>query len=240
MSNETVLGLDLGTNSIGWTLMEFTPHGDTCKLIAQGVRLFENAMEKNETDGSKPPKNEARRAARSIRVNSKRRAARLRETLVILQEAKLLPTEPDMATALTMIDAKALKRLRSDAKVSLRHLGHVVPYKLRTLALDEKLSNFELGRALYHLAQRRGYQSNRKTDSKPKKDDDLGKVKTGIKELEHEMVASGARTIGEHFSLRDPEEKRIRTTYTARELYKNAFDLLIGKQCELGQAKLTD
>lgn len=36
------------------------------------------------------------------------------------------------------------------------------PYELRAKGLEEKLSAMELGRILYHLSQRRGFQSNRK------------------------------------------------------------------------------
>ncbi len=40
------------------------------------------------------------------------------------------------------------------------------PYALRALGLTEKLSLHELGRALFHINQRRGFKSNRKMDAK--------------------------------------------------------------------------
>ena len=39
------------------------------------------------------------------------------------------------------------------------------PYRLRAQALDRPLEPFELGRALFHLDQRRGFRSNRKAGS---------------------------------------------------------------------------
>ena len=35
---EKVLGLDLGTNSIGWAIIE--RNGNECKLLGKGVNIF--------------------------------------------------------------------------------------------------------------------------------------------------------------------------------------------------------
>ena len=53
-----------------------------------------------------------------------------------------------------------------------------MPYILRASALDESLEPFFLGRALYHLAQRRGFWSNRKRAAR--KDEDEGKVRKAL------------------------------------------------------------
>jgi len=84
----------------------------------------------------------------------------------------------------------------------------VMPYVLRAAALDEKLEPHYLGRALYHLGQRRGFLSNRK---KPmKKGEDEGEVKASIAELRQKMQESGARTLGEYFARINPFKLRIR------------------------------
>ena len=41
-----------------------------------------------------------------------------------------------------------------------KELQHLDPYSLRARALDQSLRPFELGRALFHLDQRRGFKSN--------------------------------------------------------------------------------
>src|SRR3546814_11449946 len=40
------------------------------------------------------------------------------------------------------------------------------PYELRAKGLDQVLAPYEFGRALFHMNQRRGFKSNRKTDSR--------------------------------------------------------------------------
>ncbi len=81
---------------------------------------------------------------------------------------------------------------------------------------------FAFGRALFHLAQRRGFLSNRKSDAK--EDKESGDVKAGIAELWKAMQETNARTLGEYFSRLDPEEQRIRKRWTARQMYLDEFE----------------
>nr|WP_321459817.1 type II CRISPR RNA-guided endonuclease Cas9 [uncultured Cohaesibacter sp.] len=73
------------------------------------------------------------------------------------------------------------------------------PYSLRARALDEKLPPAYIGRVLFHLGQRRGFKSNRKTD---RRDNEQGKIATGIADLKGKMFDSGARTYGEWLAMR--------------------------------------
>src|SRR5690606_21748418 len=80
--------------------------------------------------------------------------------------------------------------------------------------LDEKLEPHEIGRALFHLNQRRGFKSNRKADRASKAGED-GKIATATKLLDAEMQRLGARTLGEFLVKRDDEAggtagKRVR------------------------------
>lgn len=81
------------------------------------------------------------------------------------------------------------------------------PYALRARALDEALTPHEVGRALFHLNQRRGFKSNRKADRKSKEGED-GKIESGAKALDAAMKDAGARTLGEFLAGR--ETKRVR------------------------------
>lgn len=105
---------------------------------------------------------------------------------------------------------------------------HRLPYLLRAHALDHPLAPEELGRALYHLAQRRGFLSNRK--AAPKKGDDQGVVDKGIEEIRTGMHQSGARTLGEYLSRLDPAQERIRRRWTARAMYQDEFDAIWAAQ----------
>ena len=87
-------------------------------------------------------------------------------------------------------------------------------------ALDNRLEDFEFGRILYHLAQRRGFLSNRKT---PLKNEDKSVVKAGISELKKAIEETHSRTLGEYYSKLNPEEARIRGRWISREMYENEF-----------------
>ena len=75
------------------------------------------------------------------------------------------------------------------------------PYHDRYVCLTESLDmsiesdRYVLGRALYHLSQRRGFLSNRKESTK----EGDGPVKQKIQTLNTSMEASGCEFIGEYF-----------------------------------------
>ena len=206
------LGIDVGVGACGWATV------DEKRSLQAGVRLVNPAVEGDYAAGAYKTKASIRREARQARRNSWRRWRRRRKLLLILQHAGFLPPCDPTPVA---IDAM-LSQL--DAGIRLRRSGvepHVLPYALRAAALDGKLEKHELGRALYHLAHRRGFHSGRNT---PSSEDD-GVVKAGICELRDAMSASGARTLGEYLSRLDPEEPghRIRGRWTARDMYAYEF-----------------
>ncbi|HUY12105.1 MAG TPA: type II CRISPR RNA-guided endonuclease Cas9 [Terriglobia bacterium] len=110
--------------------------------------------------------------------------------------------------------------------VALKEPMQIMPYLLRAAALDERLDPHFLGRALYHLAQRRGFLSNRKSSTSNDKKKDEGPVKEGISELRAKMQESQARTLGEYFAHLKPSEQRIRGRYTHRSMYEEEFALI--------------
>ena len=104
------------------------------------------------------------------------------------------------------------------------------PYCFRHICLHEKLDfdeesdRYVLGRAMYHLAQRRGFLSNRLDQSDEK---ESGKVKESISELSDEMKKAGCEFLGDYFYKLYSERGvtvRIRNRYTDREEhYKKEF-----------------
>ena len=213
-----VLGLDLGTKSLGWVLIDKSKPRTQSRIVDMGVRIFDAGMDGDIESGNQESRNLKRREARLIRRQAQRRKRRKQKLMRLLQENDLLPAETDMAKAIYKIDAEALGKYKEKAS-SVKSLAHVVPYYLRSRALDHKLSKHELGRAIYQLAQRRGFLSNRKSQG----DDESGVVKPAIDELAVAIDVSGARTLGEFFSRLDPEDVRIRTRYTSRAMYKEEF-----------------
>jgi len=225
-----ILGIDLGTNSLGWAVIG-TKEGVPERLIRAGARVFESAMEGNSEAGKEESRNRARREARLARRQHWRRARRLHKTFNLLQRFGLLATgasetPQDRQDSINRLDRSILtSEWFSIVKDSAAYPEpmQVLPYILRARSLDERLEPHAFGRALYHLAQRRGFLSNRKQERAAKKEDE-GPVKKSIGELEGEIEKTGARTLGEFFGRLSPTEKRIRTRYTARKMYKDEFN----------------
>lgn len=197
--NGFTLGIDMGTNSIGWAIVAHDDHQQPSGLIACGTRIFQEAVDAK----SKTPKNQARRAARSIRRLLSRRKMRLAKVLNLLLNNGLLP-----------VNSEEREKLFADNKA-------FDPYHLRKKALDGKLAHYEIGRVLYHLAHRRGFQSNRKASS-----EDDGKVKIAISSLRKEIESAGSRTLGEYLATQPTK----RTRYTDRNMYKEEFELIWQEQ----------
>src|SRR3546814_20489242 len=85
------------------------------------------------------------------------RARRRSALLNALVETGLMPADAKDAKALAVCD----------------------PDSLRKRALDERLEPYEIGRALFHLNQRRGFKSNRKAERKSGDEKESGKIATG-------------------------------------------------------------
>jgi len=165
-----ILGLDLGTNSIGWGVMDDLGEGQF-KLLEKGVHVFPEGTNRDSA-GSESSKASDRTQHRSARRLKYRRKLRKIETLKVLSDEGLCPK----------LEMSELNAWRYDRKYPSNTLfrnwcrtsdptngeGEFDnPYYFRWLASTEKLDwdsepdSLKLGRALYHLAQRRGFKSNR-------------------------------------------------------------------------------
>lgn len=119
------IGLDMGATSIGWSVFNIEKQ----ELVDFGVRIFDDGRE----DKSKASLCVKRRNARGARRLINRRHIKTAELLKILISLNLFPTD-------------------KKAKEELKKLN---PYSLRKKALDNKLTQFELGRTLLQLAKGR-------------------------------------------------------------------------------------
>ncbi len=229
-----VLGLDLGANSVGWALLEV--QGDEpCGLLDAGVRVFEAGTTGDIEGGRDEPRGVERRQARQARRQAERRSRRMANIAAMLRRHGMFPectthkgAARDKAIAQLDKELQAEYRARcAGDPEALRRLEQL-PYFLRARALDEAVSPAAFGRALYHLAQRRGFLSNRKTKRDAKEE---GDVKTSIRTLLTRMQETGARTLGEYLSRIDPaEEERLRRRWTARGMYEAEFEALWNAQ----------
>lgn len=208
------LGLALGANSIGWALLETHEDGPAnivpANILKAGVRIFSDGRDPQNGD----PLAVQRRLARAARVRRDRlirRKSDLRKSLVGLG---LFPADKSEQEKLKSLD----------------------PYELRVRALTEKLNPHELGRALIHLSQRRGFQNNRVADRKEDKRRYATLAAAGNLDkaaqkdraaLDHALKESGL-TLGQYLYQRLKEGKGARARpgeglTTLRDHYKHEF-----------------
>jgi CRISPR-associated endonuclease Csn1 len=222
------LGIDLGANSVGWAVI--ADDGRQRRIIDAGARIFPAGVDGELESGKEQSRNVARRDARQARRQADRRARRLTHIARLLQQGGLLPpgdvTSPKERHDLLHALDRRLRDQFLEQTADVTATDHVFPYWLRAHALDHPLPPHALGRALYHLAQRRGFLSNRRA---PRKDEDEGEVKTAIQELEKMIRAANARTLGEYFASldpTDPESDVIRRRWTGRQMFIDEFDAI--------------
>lgn len=208
------LGLDLGTNSIGWAVYSLDEDNEPEKLEDLGVRIFSDGRNPK----SKEPLAVERRTARGQRRIIYRRKLRRRETFRLLQKQGLLPVKKDEDQSLKLMN----------------------PYELRIKAIDEKLEPFELGRVLFNLSVRRGFKSNRKDGSQEetKENSKSEKLTQADKcsNLSNAIKTSGCRTLGEFLWKNREKNGGTRFApnrmdyYPVRQLYIEEFNLIRQKQ----------
>ena len=165
------IGLDCGITSVGWSVMQLDRNDDPCKIIKLGSRIFPAAEVPKTGASLAAPRREARGARRRIRRHQ-HRLERIRYMLVrknILSEEELLHLFDGQLTDI---------------------------YELRTKALDSALTPNEFARVLYHIAQRRGFKSNRKNN---KSDKEAGKLLNAVEENTKLIASKNYRTVGEMF-----------------------------------------
>lgn len=217
-SNEKkrILGLDTGTNSIGWAVIDRL--GDQCSLVDSGVHIFTEGVK--EEQGKEVSKAAERTSYRAMRRGFYRHKLRKIRLLRILSKLGWCP-----ALSPELLSQWRLKKVYPATPEFMQWLGTdddnaITPYRFRVICLHEKLDltqeaqRYILGRALYHIAQRRGFRSNRKDQSN---DDEKGKVKEAISGLSQKIKDEGCEYLAEYFEKLYKEGKRIRNQYTSRD-----------------------
>jgi len=227
-SIQYILGIDVGPGSIGWAIVD-----ENQRFLDFGSRIFPVAFEKFETGKGDSP-NAERRRARGLRRRTRRRSVRRHLLRQRLADAGLWPPAGSNEEA---------ELLETD------------PWALRTRGLDESLTPYEIGRVFLHLANHRGFLSNRKTTGGDKEGD--GEWTGAMSTLEARIRNAGLRTHGEfvhrerervasaapkseggspveHYRLRGTEGSRI-----LRRFHYDEFALLWEAQAKHHEGLLT-
>lgn len=229
-----VLGVDVGVASVGWAMVNMAETGrEEHAILGMGVRVIPlSADEKDEfSKGKKQSKNANRRMKRGMRRNVFRFQLRKSHLRDVLAAAGMLPGAP-----LFGLDKLAL-------------------WQLRARAASEQIALDELGRVLFHLNQKRGYQSNRKTDgsesdaedTKAKKnaEDEDGTAALGWVDSINDrgkQLAQAGLTIGQFFAgqmVMNPHT-RVKKLIYPRASYRAEFDRIWKTQAAFYPSVLTE
>ena len=203
------LGLDIGTTSIGWAVLDL----DKERIHDLGVRIFERPEDPQNGDSLAKP----RRDARSARRRLKRRRQRLNHLKQFFVDQNIL-TKDQVEEVL-------------DCKSDFNKLD---VYGLRARALTEELSPEELLKVLYQIAKRRGFKSNRKVVEESDKEG--GRVTSALKANEKFLADNNYTTVGDALSRDEkfaPHKRNKRDDYTnsfARDDFLRELEFIIKTQ----------
>lgn len=242
------LGLDLGTNSIGWAIRDTDAESEN-QIIDYGVVAFKKGV----GDGKS---GEFSLAAERRKNRSKRRlynAKRYRKwaTLKVLMKnnmcpinepelklwsvgnwenyrknkGRVYPTSPDFKAWLAMDFERIGKDISEEIKLKPAFAN---TYLLRCNLLeksveDDGLRLYKIGRAMYHLVQRRGFKTSRKSGkSSFAKNEELEKLKEEKPDVQiAQMLQRKLET----------ENKRIRASgVIQRKYFEDEFHAICNKQ----------
>ena len=184
------LGLDIGTSSVGWAVLDLEKE----RIHDLGVRIFERPEDPQNGDSLAKP----RRDARSARRRLKRRRQRLNHLKQFFIDQNIL-TKDQVEEVL-------------DPESDYNKLD---VYALRSKALTEELTPEELLKVIYQIAKRRGFKSNRKVVEESDKED--GRVTSALKTNEKFLTENGYATVGDalnHDEKFAPHKRNKRDNYT--------------------------
>jgi len=221
-----ILGLDLGTNSIGWAIVDDKVN----KILGIGSRIFPMGVENLGDGDNEISKNASRTGARGVRRQFFRRRLRKKILLKALSENNMCP--------LSTNDFDDWKNTKQFPTERLANWFALNPYELRKKALTEKLSLEEIGRIFYHLIQRRGFLSNSRKGGSDDGAIFKGNPKEGKIGITETQDSIEDKTLGSYLFEIYPKEnqpfqyglERIRNRYTTRKMYVDEFEMIWEKQ----------
>jgi len=256
-----ILGIDLGTNSIGWALRNPKISGNQIEKF--GVVTFNKGVGIGKTGEYSFAAERTQK--RSTRRLYQARKYRLWKTLEELINQGYCP--------LSIEDLNKWRHYNKEEALEHNNGGRVYPvnntsfnnwikldfnkdgipdytspYQLRKELAEVKLdfsleeNRFKLGRALYHIAQRRGFKSSRKEvdDVKEKENEEGGEIELQASEKKKSKLLKElypdfdpSIPIGVFLANKENEGKRVRldiTQYLVRENYKDEIKYIFDFQ----------
>lgn len=208
-NGKMILGLDLGTNSIGWALIRQDSENKQGEILGMGSRIIPMGQELSKFEqGQAQTKNANRRIARGMRKLNKRYKQRRNKLIYVLQQLGMLPNQIKLSEPFEnplRLDRVSILPIDKKQK-QYSALGLL---ELRVKALNEPISLEELGRIIYLFNQQRGYAGGGKElENEDNIEEDI--------EKEEKKGKESYITFGKVKSLSEPEK----VTFKNRELRK--------------------
>jgi len=203
-----ILGLDLGSTSIGWAFLE--ENNEKLNIKKMGVRVVPYTGDENDKfiKGQAVTVNKDTPLKRTARKNQQRYKQRKQKLIRKLTELGMLPSH-DLLVKMSPLEL----------------------YALRAKAVKEKLTLQEIGRVIFHLNQKRGYRGNRfannEEDSGKKMSDYLGEM-----QVRKSTIQAENKTIGQYFYAQLNSDRHFRTKQQVfpRECYIDEFNRICKTQ----------
>ncbi len=192
------LGIDMGSTSLGWAMVSLDDNDQPVDLIDLGVRIFPDGREAK----THRPLSVIRREKRGARRRRDRYLERRNKLIEKLIEKGLMPQE----------------------KKARKQLEHLDPYACRAKAVLQKLPLYHIGRALFHINQRRGFKSNRIADVDA--DTEVQGMKAAIERMAREL---DGRTVGQYLYEKHQRRDTVRLR-PQRNGNSNDWDFYISRE----------
>ena len=248
-----ILGIDLGTNSLGTNLWDKYDGGILSEQILSSVDIFKNGVRKGSAKTREASLTAERRSFRTTRNRYRSVRQRKQATLKLLIQHGYCPLSMESLNGWRFFDEDEgySRTFPSEAKfmrwIALDFNGdgksdYSTAFALRNELMTEHLdfskeeNRYKLGRALYHIACHRGFKSSKGTKAGEETSDDapmdIQSETTRAKNLEALMMEHGLKTVGEAFyyiethGTPDGVGNRVRNSqYTAiRSQYKKEIE----------------
>ncbi len=203
-----ILGLDLGSSSIGWAFIEESAEKSIIKKM--GVRIIPYSGDENDKflKGQAITTSKDRTLKRSARKNQQRYKQRKFKLTQKLASLNMMPSQDELIK-----------------------LSPLVLYGLRSKAVSERIELTELGRVFFLLNQKRGYRVNRFTNNDEEGGKKMSDYLTEMKDRK-EMLEVEHLTIGQFFykKLQGDKHYRVKQNVFPRECYIDEFNAICTTQ----------
>jgi CRISPR-associated endonuclease Csn1 len=235
---EKILGIDLGTNSIGWAIRN--PQISENQIENYGVIVYKKGI--GEEKGVEYSFAAERTKNRSLRRRYQAHKYKLWATLEILIRHKFCPLTIDELNEWRKYK-KGIGRkypvnnnefnnwikldFNNDCKPD-----YISPYQLRLelvqnkLDINQEINKYKIGRAIYHIAQHRGFKSSKKileNEESGNESDLVGAEKKRAEFIENLLVKHQVKTVGAALAKEESNGVRIRS---------NLFQYVLRKQLQ--------